>query len=139
VQQVLKNNKGGKYMSTQLFKLVMSAVTTTDTDTNPEVEKYFYDLREDERTGDTITIPAEQFIDDAGNTMTGNLATVASDNGYYLLFVNGVLQQSSLFTVSGGGSQVAITQASTVPVSAPITLIVNNFAPNSTSTTTVTS
>jgi len=126
-------------MATQLFKLVMNAVTTTDTDTNPEVEKYFYDLREDERVGDTVTIPAIRFLDDAGDTMTGNLTTVATDNGYYLLFVNGVLQQSSLFTVSAGGSQVAITQASTVPVSAPITLIVNNFAPNSTSTTTVTS
>lgn len=116
----------------------MNAVTTTDTDTNPEVEKYFYKLRAAERTSATITIPAVRFTDDAGNTMTGNLTTVSTDNGYYLLFVNGVLQQSSLFTVSAGGSQVVITQGSTVPVSAPITLAVNNFAPVSTSTTTVT-
>ncbi|WP_028306345.1 DUF4183 domain-containing protein [Desulfitibacter alkalitolerans] len=125
-------------MATTLFKLVMNAVTTTDTDTNPEVEKYFYKLRAAERTSATITIPAVRFTDDAGNTMTGNLTTVSTDNGYYLLFVNGVLQQSSLFTVSAGGSQVVITQGSTVPVSAPITLAVNNFAPVSTSTTTVT-
>ena len=32
-------------MATELFKLVMSAVTTTTTDTNPEVVKYFYKLR----------------------------------------------------------------------------------------------
>ncbi len=126
-------------MATTLFKLVMDAVTTTDTETNPEVEKYFYDLRSDERTSGTITIPAVRFTDDAGDTMTGNLTTAAADNGYYLLFINGVLQQSSLFTVSAGGSQVAITQASTVPISAPITLVVNNFAPSSTSTTTITS
>ncbi len=125
-------------MATILYKLVMDAVTTTNTTTNPEVEKYFYNLDEAQRTGNTITIPATEFVDDAGNTMTGNLATTATDNGYYLLFVNGVLQQSSLFTVSANGSQVAITQASTVPVSAPITLVVNNFAPTSTSTTTVT-
>ncbi|WP_163538218.1 DUF4183 domain-containing protein [Gracilibacillus sp. YIM 98692] len=122
-------------MATELFKLVMSANTTTDT--NPQIEKYFYNLSEDERAGDTVTIPATEFTDDAGNTMTGNLTTASTDNGYYLLFVNGVLQQSSLFTVSSGGSQVAITQASTVPVSAPITLAVNNFAP--TSSTSVTS
>ncbi len=126
-------------MATTLFKLVMNAVTTTDTDSNPEVEKYFYNLQGTELTDDTITIPATLFTDDAGDTMTGNLTTVATDNGYYLLFVNGVLQQSSLFTVSAGGSQVVITQASTVPISAPITLVVNNFAPSSTSTTTVTS
>ncbi|SCG83158.1 hypothetical protein DW1_1588 [Proteiniborus sp. DW1] len=126
-------------MATTLFKLVMNAVTTTITDTNPEVEKYFYKLRNNEVVGSTIVIPAVQFTDDAGNTMTGNLVTTDPDNGYYLLFVNGALQQSSLFTVSTNGSQVEIlTQASTVPISAPITLVVNNFAPSSTSTTTVT-
>jgi hypothetical protein len=125
-------------MATQLFRLVMNASTTTNTDTNPEVEKYFYKLQEAQRAGNTITIPATQFTDDAGNTMTGNLTPVTANDGYYLLFVNGTLQQSSLFTVGAAGSNVVITQASTVPVSAPITLVVNNFAPSSTSTTTVT-
>lgn len=125
-------------MATQLFKLVMDAVTETDTTTNPEVEKYFYTLNEDERAGGTVTIPYTEFFDDEGNSMTTNLTTVSTDNGYYLLFVNGVLQQSNLFTVSAGGSQVIVSEASTVPVSAPITLVVNNFAPISTSTTTVT-
>ena len=77
-------------------------------------------------------------MDDSGNAVTGNLTTTATDNGYYLLFVNGVLQQSGLYTVSTDGSQVVIPQASTVPVDAPIILVVNNFAPTSTSTTTVT-
>lgn len=125
-------------MATQLFKLVIDAATTTDTAINPEVDKYFYELREDERTGGTITIPATQFTDNNGDIMTGNLTTAATDNGYYLLFINGVLQQSSLYTVSTDGSQVVITDADTVPVDAPITLIVNNFAPVSDSTTTVT-
>jgi hypothetical protein len=125
-------------MATTLFKLIMAAVTSTATGSNPAVEKYFYKLREAERAGNTITIPFGQFTDDAGNIKTGNLTTVATGNGYYLLFVNGMLQQSSLFTVSAGGSQVVITQGATVPVSAPITLAVNNFAPSSTSTTTVT-
>ncbi|SNT02962.1 protein of unknown function [Anaerovirgula multivorans] len=126
-------------MATKLFKLVMDAVTTTDTDTNPEVEKYFYDFDDAHRTSGTITIPSTAFFDDAGDPVASNLVTTADDNGYYLLFINGVLQQSSLFTVAATGSSVVITQASTVPVSAPITLAVNNFAPTSTSTTTVTS
>ncbi|MBU5255756.1 DUF4183 domain-containing protein [Tissierella praeacuta] len=125
-------------MATKLFKLAIDAVTTTDTDLKPEIKQYFYELREDERTGSTLTIPANQFIDDAGNAITGNLTTKSTDNGYYLLFINGTLQQSSLFAVSADGSQVVITEAATVPVGAPITLIVNNFAPASDSTTTIT-
>lgn len=125
-------------MATQLFKLVIAAATTTDTDIHPAVDKYFYELREDERTGGTVTIPATQFTDNNGDIMTGNLTTAAAGNGYYLLFINGVLQQSTLYTVSSDGSQVVITGADTVPVGAPITLIVNNFAPVSDSSTTVT-
>ncbi|EHQ90642.1 DUF4183 domain-containing protein [Desulfosporosinus youngiae] len=125
-------------MSTQLFKLVIDAATTTDTTINPAIEKYFYELREDERTGGIVTIPATQFIDDDGNVMTGNLTPATADNGYYLLFINGVLQQSSLYTVSADGSQVVINDAATVPVGAPITLIVTNFAPVSDSDTTIT-
>lgn len=125
-------------MSTKLFKLVIGAVTTTETDINPAVEKYFYELREDERTDDTVTIPSTQFTDANGDIMTGNLTPASADNGYYLLFINGVLQQSSLYTVSVDGSQVVITDAATIPIGSPITLIVNNFAPASDSDTTIT-
>jgi len=125
-------------MATKLFKLVIDATTTTTTDINPAVESYFYELREDERSGGTITIPAAQFTDDAGNQVVGNLTPVTPGNGYYLLFINGVLQQTSLYTVAADGSQVEITDGATVPVGAPITLIVNNFAPVSDSNTTVT-
>ncbi len=125
-------------MATQLFKLAIDATTTTDVELNPEIENYFYLLEEVDRTDDVLTIPATKFIDDAGDIMTGNLTTAATDNGYYLLFINGVLQQSSLYTVSGDGSQVTVNDAATIPVGAPITLIVTNFAPISDSDTTVT-
>lgn len=125
-------------MATQLFKLVIDAETITDIEINPELDKYFYLLSEDERTGGTVTIPATEFTDDEGNVMTDNLTVVSTNNGYYLLFINGVLQQSSLYTVSVDGSQVVITDAATIPVGAPITLIVTNFAPISDSETTVT-
>jgi hypothetical protein len=125
-------------MAAQLFKLIIDATTTTDVEINPEIEKYFYPLEETDRTDDVLTIPATKFIDDAGDIMTGNLTTVTTNNGYYLLFVNGVLQQSSLYVVSGDGSQVTVNDAETIPVGAPITLIVTNFAPISDSDTTVT-
>ncbi|KJS81121.1 MAG: hypothetical protein JM58_17825 [Peptococcaceae bacterium BICA1-8] len=125
-------------MPTQLFKLVIDASTSTTTDTNPAVQKYFYKLSAGHRAGGTTTVPSTSFSDDAGAAVVSNLVTATADNGYYSLFVNGVLQQSSLFTVGANGSQVVITSTSTVPVSAPITLAVNNFAPTSSSTVTVT-
>ncbi|WP_312813756.1 DUF4183 domain-containing protein [Sedimentibacter sp.] len=125
-------------MAIQLFKLAIDAATTTDVEINPEIIRYFYLLEEVDRTDDTLVIPATKFINDAGDIMLGNLTTAVADNGYYMLFVNGVLQQSSLYTVSGDGSQVTVTDAETIPVQAPITLIVTNFAPISDSDTTVT-
>ncbi|KJS22157.1 MAG: hypothetical protein VR72_07325 [Clostridiaceae bacterium BRH_c20a] len=125
-------------MPTSLFRLVVSAATTTNTDTNPAVSKYFYNLQAGHRTGAVTTIPSTSFTDDTGTAVASNLTTATANDGYYYLFVNGVLQQSNLFTVSTNGSQVVISKTSTVPVSAPITLAVNNFAPTSTSTTTVT-
>lgn len=124
-------------MAAQLFKLVINADTTTDTDINPEIERYFYNLREDERTEGTVTIPAAQFLDDENEAVVGALTTASEDNGYYLLFINGVLQQSDLFTVEEDGSEVEITDASTIEVGTPIILVVNNFAPTSDSDTIV--
>lgn len=125
-------------MAIQLFKLAIDATTTTDVDVSPEITNYFYLLNEDERTAGVLTIPATKFIDDAGDIMTANLTTATTDNGYYLLFINGVLQQSSLYSVNADGSQVTVNDAETIPVGAPITLIVTNFVPTADSDTTIT-
>jgi hypothetical protein len=125
-------------MAKQLFKLIIGVVTTVATKSNPDVSRYFYKLVSGDRTSNTLTIARNKFWDDAGNLMTGNLTTKSADNGYYSLFINGILQQTSLFTVGASGSQVAVTQAATIPVSAPITFVVTNFAPTSTAANTVT-
>jgi hypothetical protein len=125
-------------LSIQLFKLAIDATTTTDVDVSPETTNYFYLLNEDERTAGVLTIPATKFINDDGEIMTEDLTTVTTDNGYYLLFINGVLQQSSLYTVDADGSEVTVNDAGTIPVGAPITLIVTNFVPTADSDTTIT-
>lgn len=125
-------------MAAQLFKLAIDATTTTDVEISPKIENYFYLLDAADRTDDVLTIPATKFIDDAGNIMTDNLTTATTDNGYYLLFINGVLQQEILYTVSIDGSQVTVNDAEMIPVGAPITLIVTNFEPTADSSTTVT-
>jgi len=125
-------------MATKLFRLVMHAETQTDTVTKPNIQRFFYELDDVHRVDDTITIPAAQFTNDAGEAVT-ELATVTQDNGYYLLFVNGLLQQTGLYTVEVSGQNLVITDAALVPVGAPVVLVVNNFVPESTSTTTISS
>src|SRR5690554_4677727 len=133
-----KYSKGGHVMATKLFKLVIDAETTTDVEVNPEVSNYFYELEEDDRDNGTLTIPSTKFVDDAGDQVTGNLTTAIEGNGYYRLFINGALQQSSLYTVAADGSEVVVNDAATIPVGSPITLIVTNYDPLADSDTTVT-
>lgn len=123
-------------MATSLFKLKVNASTTTSTVASPAVEKFFYTTTD---TGDaTLVISCTSFYDDSGAAVTTNLTTMSDSNGYYLLTINAQIQQSALFTVDGTGSTVSISSAATIPTGTPITLAVNNFAPSSTSTTTVT-
>jgi hypothetical protein len=131
-------DKGGVKLAATLFKLAITASTQTSVTTKPDVKKYFYEFDSqdiDSGTG-VLTILATDFVDEAGDPVT-TITEVATDNGYYLLFVNGVLQQDALYTVSD--ASVIIPDADTMDIEeeAPIILVVTNFAPEATSTTTV--
>jgi len=117
-----------------LFKLAITAETTTTVLTKPDVKKYFYLMDPQHLDQGVLTIPADAFVDDDGNPVT-EIATATPDNGYYLLFINGVLQQESLYTVTSGNVQ--ITEADDIEEESPIVLVVTNFAPEADSQTTV--
>ncbi|NLM74920.1 MAG: DUF4183 domain-containing protein [Clostridiaceae bacterium] len=117
-----------------LFKLAITAETTTNVLTKPDVKRYFYTLDPQHIDQGILTIPADAFVDDQGNPVD-NITLADPDNGYYLLFINGVLQQDSLFTVSA--ENVQVEEADQIEEEAPITLIVTNFAPEADSQTTV--
>lgn len=125
-------------MAPKLFKLKIEAATTTTVTTHPEVTQYFYEVDDAHRIDDTLVIPSTAFVDGEGNAVVGNLETVAENNGYYSLFINGVEQQTSLYEVEEDGSQVNIDDATTILTGSPIILIVTNFDPDANSTTTVT-
>ncbi|NLV88000.1 MAG: DUF4183 domain-containing protein [Tissierellia bacterium] len=125
-------------MAPKLFKLKIEAATTTTVTTHPEVTQYFYEVDDAHRIDDTLVIPSTAFVDGEGNAVVGNLETVAENNGYYSLFINGVEQQTSLYEVEEDGSQVTIDDATTILTGSPIILIVTNFDPDANSTTTVT-
>ena len=108
-------------MAATLFKLAIAASSTTTVSTKPAVKRYFYKLNPTDVDEGTLTIPAESFVDDAGDTVaTITLAT--ENNGYYLLFVNGVLQQETLYTVAA--DEVEVLDAASIPEDAIITLVV---------------
>lgn len=122
-------------MATTLFKLAITAETQTTVKTMPEVKKYFYELVTSDITSGTLTIPATSFVDEQGNVVT-SITLATSDNGYYLLFINGVLQQDSLYTVSA--NDVVIPNiADDIEDGSPIILVVTDFVPTADSTTTV--
>lgn len=122
-------------MAGQLFKLVLSGTTHTV----PTVKRYFYKAT----AGVTVTslagftIAKASIWDDDNSKLTGTkVITVKTTNdGFYQLFIDGVLQQSSMYTVSANNIELATTTANyTLALSTPITLAVTNFAPTTTIT-----
>ena len=123
-------------MALKLFKLVIDADTDTTTVVKPNIIQYFYEFDENDVEDGTLTIPASSFIDDEGLAVE-TLETVTEDNGYYRLFINGVLQQYELYTTTATSVTVTIGEE-TIPNEAPVTLIVANFEPESESDTIIT-
>jgi len=127
-------DKGGLNMAVSLFKLAITASTTTTVDTRPDVQKFFYLFDPDDVDAGVLTILAEDFVDDQGDPIA-SIPEADPNNGYYLLFINGVLQQEGLYTVSD--TSVVVQEADDIEPEAPIVLVVTNFASDASSTTTV--
>lgn len=121
-------------MATQLFKLVMSATAPT-TNAVPTSIRYFYTQTTDYTGVTPLVIASTSMYDDTGTKLTGNITTATADNGYYQLFINGILQQTSLYAVDSGGANVTITLPaadSKIIANSVIVLTVTNFQPTTT-------
>jgi len=138
VLSILKNfyDERGDEMAVKLFKLVIDADTDTVTTINPEVLRYFYEFDADDVEDSVLTIEAADFIDDEGNALT-TIETVTEEEGYYLLFINGVLQQSELYEVETDGSEITVDDVDTILPGTPIILVVTKFEPDSDSNTAI--
>lgn len=117
-----------------LFRLVVEAETVTDTVLDASANNYFYIFSSADVVEGTLHAPADKFVDDQDNPVT-ELELADPDNGYYLLVINGMMQQASVFTVSL--SELTVDDADDILEGSPIVLTVTNFVPQSTSTTTV--
>lgn len=108
-------------MAKQLFRLASANETPTN-------KSYFSKLS----TSITVAADASYSISKA-RWSTGSGAAPASfataTNGYYNLEINGVLQQSSFYTVGANSVKLHLSTAFNIPQSAPITLTATSSTP----------
>lgn len=129
--------KGGTLMALQLMKLLVTATTTTDT--TPAPVKFFHVTTAETAAGTTLSIDAADFFDDLGNAVV-TLPTLATNNSYFNVNINGVLQMQDISTyipgATGVGSLDIEVPAAGEPILAntPIVLEIVNFVPVSTTT-----
>lgn len=98
-------------MAGSLLKLAV-AVSQPTTTAVPTAIRYFYKFAADTTISSTATaINSTEFMDDTGTTLTGNFTTATASNGYYQVFVNGQLQESSTYSVAANGATISLTSA----------------------------
>jgi hypothetical protein len=124
-------------MALQLMKLFVSASTTTNA--VPTDTRFFYVATSITAPGSTLTIDAADFFQDDGSAVT-TLPTLATNNSYYNVYINGVLQMNGISTYTPGATGVG-SLAIAVPagggpilIGTPIVLEIVQFAPSSTTT-----
>ncbi|MGO4886878.1 DUF4183 domain-containing protein [Anaerobacillus sp. MEB173] len=122
-------------MALQLMKLLVTASTTTSVDPTPE--KFFHVTTGETAAGSTLSIDTADFFDDAG-LVANDLPALATNNSYFNVFINGVLQMEGISTYTPGattvGSLAIDVPAGGDPILAgsPIVLEVINYSPTST-------
>ena len=117
-------------MALQLLKLIMSATKPTTT-THPDVKNFFYQVPTGGLTNTTFTIPDTSWKGDDGvNLLSGELAVVASNNGYAQLIINGQVQEANVLTTLSTTQVVfEFPTSTTIEENKWIVLTVTNFAP----------
>ncbi len=110
-----------------VFTAVASAPVATGgvitTTVSPVVSRYFALITVDMIGETVITIPATSFIDDADVAVT-DLPALTTEQ-YYNVYINGVLQQSSMFTLT---TTELVIAAIDISVGVPVSLEVASFA-----------
>ncbi|WP_018753841.1 DUF4183 domain-containing protein [Paenibacillus sanguinis] len=77
-----------------------SVNTTTTTSVVPEVQRYTAVIVLGDIFGGTTTLQATRFTNNLGNTVPAGGLVVPTANGYYNLYVNGVMQRGGLSTLT---------------------------------------
>lgn len=126
-------------MALKLMKLLVTASTSTNA--VPTNTRFFNTTTSQTAAGTTLTIDAADFFDDAGAAVT-TLPTLATNNSYFNVYINGVLQMEGISTYTPGATGVGSLAIAvpaggdSIPTNTPVVLEVVNYAPASTTTVT---
>lgn len=123
--------KGGEDMAASLIKLYVAAVAsapvatggTVTTTVDPIVSRFNATISADMIGATNTTIPAASFFDDNGNAVT-NLPSPPT-NGYFDVYVNGILQQAGLSTLS---TTELVLNTTSAPAGVPVVLEVCDYS-----------
>jgi hypothetical protein len=131
--------KDGVKMALQLMKLLVIASTAIEA--VPTNSRFFYTTTAPTAAGATLTIDAASFLQDDGTSVT-SLPTLVTNNSYFNVYVNRVLQMNGISTYTPGATGVGSLDiaipagGSGIPTSTLITLELLSYAPTSTTTVT---
>lgn len=126
-----KHYKEALFVAKKIMKLAISAETTVLT--SPTVQRFFSEAASTIEGEGELIIPVEDFWDDTGEAAT-SLPTLAANNSYLNVYVNGVLQMQDLVTYTPGVAEegqlkITVPAGSKIQQSTPIVLVITNFAP----------
>ncbi|MEK5105049.1 DUF4183 domain-containing protein [Cytobacillus sp. FSL M8-0252] len=123
-------------MALQIMKLAITGSSTVET--VPTIERFFNEAASTVTGAGTLTIAVEDFFTDTGAAAT-TLPALATNNSYFDVYINGVLQMEDVSAYTAGGTgvgQLVITvpAGSTIEQNSPVVLVVTNFSPTSNTT-----
>ncbi|NMD69281.1 DUF4183 domain-containing protein [Bacillus sp. DNRA2] len=90
----------------------------------PSVRRFFFICEEDIQLTEDHFLPANKFVSDQGNLITG--FPYQKQNGYINLYINGVMQQSSIYSLSTKGLTIK-NVGGTIYTATPIIIEIVEF------------
>lgn len=124
-------------MATSLLKLTMTASKPTTT-AGPAATNFFRVVPAGGYTGQlSYVIDDVDWLNDAGvNVAVGGLVPATADNGYYMLYINGQLQEGNVVTtVTADDVTITFGAATDIDEGKIIALSVVNFEPDTSAPT----
>ena len=121
-------------MTLEIMKLAVEAFSTVSA--KPDIQRFFHKTTNIVTGPSTLEIPAQDFFNDTGAAVT-LLPAITSDNGYFQVYMNGILQMNGLSTyipgkVNEGKLSITIPDGSNILHGTIIVLEILNFVPTAT-------
>ena len=118
-------------MALKIIKLAVNLESQVDT--SPMISRYFYEVENTVDGNESLKIDASDFLDDSGNEVS-ELPKLNLNNGYFNVYINGILQMEENFAYTGGEKGdgnllIMVPEGSEIYKGTSVILEVLNFAP----------